>query len=174
MDKNKEIKTERLLLKSISDSDKEDMLCLLKDPKIKATYMIPDLETKEQEDKIFNRLKEVSSSKDHFAYGVYLNGKVIGYLNDVEKNEEEIEVGYFISSKEWNKGYATEILSAAIKELFILGYKKVNAGHFACNPASGRVMQKCGMKRILKAETITYRGVDHDVIYYQIVNQKEE
>ncbi|MBO4703291.1 MAG: GNAT family N-acetyltransferase [Bacilli bacterium] len=171
MDKKKEIRTQRLVLRSLSDSDKEDMLCLLKDPKIKATYMIPDLENKEQEDKLFNRLKEVSDSNEHFAYGVYLKDKVIGYLNDVEKNEEEIEVGYFISSKEWNKGYATEILSVAIKELFNLGYKRVNAGHFVCNPASGRVMQKCGMKIINKTEKITYRGVEHDVIYYQITNK---
>ena len=103
-------------------------------------------------------------------FGIFLNEKCIGFLNEVEKNLDTIEVGYFISSKEWNKGYATEALRAAIIELFIIGYKVVKAGHFECNPASGKVMQKCGMKKTSEQQFIEYRGNIHSCIFYEIKN----
>lgn len=71
----------------------------------------------------------------------------------------------------WNKGYATEALKVAIKELFRIGYKTVVAGHFVENLASGKVMQKSGMVRINRQEVIEYQGVKHPCIYYAITNK---
>ena len=79
-------------------------------------------------------------------------------------------MGYFISSKEWNKGYATEAFKAVIDELFSMGFKTVLAAHFIENPASGKVMEKCGLKRIDKEETIEYREQEHKAIYYAITS----
>ena len=166
--RKEQISTTRLVLKSITSQDKEDVIVLLDDPLIKKTYMIPDFVDQDAKEKFFLRLKDFSLDKNRFVYGVYLHNKFIGFLNDVAHNDEEVEVGYFIDSKEWNKGYATEALSAAIKELFAIGFKRVVAAHFESNPASGRVMQKCSMKRIDKTEKIEYRGVQHHCIYYAI------
>ena len=109
-----------------------------------------------------------SFGKERFVYGIYSTNKIIGFLNEVTSENDEIEVGYFIASKEWNKGYATEALKVAIEELFAMGYKRVVAGHFEDNPASGRVMQKAGMKLIEKEEIINYRNAEHRCLYYQI------
>ena len=165
------LKTKRIILKSINDSDRDSFIAICKDPKVYATYMLPDLLNKEQEDKFFNRLKELCQDKSRFIYGIYLENEIIGFLNEVEKSEDGIEIGYFISSKHWNKGYATEAFKVAIKELFDMGYKYVYAGHFENNLASGKVMQKCGMHLIDKNDFIEYRNINYRVIYYQIGNK---
>ena len=86
----------------------------------------------------------------------------------MSKEEDTIEVGYSLSPKYWNKGYATEALSCAIQELFRIGYNHVKAAHFIENKASGRVMQKAGMHLMDEVEDIQYRGSVHHCIYYQI------
>lgn len=54
-------------------------------------------------------------------------------------------VGYWVAKPYWNKGYCTEALQ------LMLDYIRNNTsltsllcGHFVDNPASGRVMEKCG------------------------------
>lgn len=162
----------RLVLKSIEEKDKEDMLKIVVDPLVKKSYMLPDFIGQEEADNFFEKVKELSHKKERFVYGIYSKNKIVGFLNEVTSDKEEIEVGYFIASNEWNKGYATEALKLAIEELFRIGYKRVIAGHFESNPASGRVMQKAGMNMIDKAETITYRNIEHRCLFYQIENKK--
>ncbi len=55
------------------------------------------------------------------------------------------EIGYVLSYAEWGKGCMTEVLQAVIAYLFSCGYTKIAARHHVENPASGRVMEKCGM-----------------------------
>ena len=63
MNKKPKLVTHRLILKSIEDKDKTNMVKMLNDPKIKKTYMLPDLESEEQESKIFEKLKILSKAK---------------------------------------------------------------------------------------------------------------
>jgi RimJ/RimL family protein N-acetyltransferase len=55
------------------------------------------------------------------------------------------EIGYWIGRAYWGRGYATEAASAALvwagKDW---GRRIVMSGHFADNPASGRVLEKAG------------------------------
>ena len=168
MDKKSELITYRLVLKSIEDKDKASMIKMLNDPKIKKTYMLPDLENEEQETKLFNKLRDLSISKEHIVYGIYQNDRLIGFINDVCVTPESVEVGYFIDSDEWNKGYATEALWAYMKQLFQIGYFTVEAAYFEGNTASKKVMEKCCMHPSGKQETINYHGQDLVAIYYQI------
>ena len=56
------------------------------------------------------------------------------------------ELGYNLRNDCWSRGYTTEaakaILSFAYKEL---GAKIFTSHHAVDNPASGRVMEKCGL-----------------------------
>ncbi len=52
------------------------------------------------------------------------------------------EIGYWIGKPYWGRGYATEALRAFVFEATELG--ALEAGHFADNPASGRVLEKAG------------------------------
>ena len=166
------IKTERLVLKAIEDQDEKDLLLLVNDPLIKKTYMLPDLLDAKSASIFFKKMKDLCYSDKHIAYGIYFNNKIIGFINSVFIEGKTIEIGYFIDSRLWNNGFATEALGNMIDILYKKGFEEILAAHFEENPASGRVMQKCGMHQIDKTESINYRGVDHRCIYYQI-NKKE-
>ena len=57
------------------------------------------------------------------------------------------ELGYWIGKPFWGKGYATESGKAVLKYGFeTLGMNRIYSGHFSNNPASGKVMQKLGMR----------------------------
>ena len=57
------------------------------------------------------------------------------------------ELGYWIGAPFWNRGLATEAARAIVAYGFTeLGLHRVHASHFSRNPASGRVMQKLGMR----------------------------
>lgn len=171
-DRNLLIAGPRIELHPIRDIDNDDMFIVLSDQEIKKTYMLPDFSNEEELNNFFIRLKNISNDISRFVYGIYLNDHIIGFLNEVSKDDNFIELGYFISSKHWNHGYATEALALAIDELFKMGYPNVEAAHFEHNLASGRVMQKCGMNKINKIEEIEYRNKTYTCIYYSIANPR--
>lgn len=57
------------------------------------------------------------------------------------------ELGYWIGSGMWGRGYATEAARAMVEYGFdILRLNRIQAHHFTRNQASGRVLQKAGMR----------------------------
>lgn len=160
------IETERLVLKPLTDSDRDNMIELLTNSEIKKTYMLPDFENEEQVEKLFQRIKTGSQADEVYQVGIFLNGELIGFANEVEREEDKIELGYMLHPKHHNNGYATEMLKAMIEEMFARGFAEVLAGAFEENLASMRVMEKSGMTRIEKADEIEYRGVVHKCVYY--------
>lgn len=56
-------------------------------------------------------------------------------------------IGYNIHYDYWNNGYTTEAMKAIIKFAHNeLGANRICSDHAVDNPASGRVMEKCGLK----------------------------
>ena len=55
-------------------------------------------------------------------------------------------VGYWIGRPYWNQGYATEALQLVIAHVRGLGAKGLQAETFPENPASARVLAKCGFR----------------------------
>lgn len=57
------------------------------------------------------------------------------------------EFGYWLTPSAWGRGYATEAGRAVVAiARHALGLKRLNAGHFVDNPASGRVLTKLGFR----------------------------
>ncbi len=56
------------------------------------------------------------------------------------------ELGYWIAKPFWGQGFATEAARAVMNAAQALGHKKLVAGHFIDNPASGRVLRKLGFR----------------------------
>lgn len=54
------------------------------------------------------------------------------------------EMGYWIARPYWGQGFASEAGRAVIDIARTIGHKKLVAGHFADNPASGSVLRKLG------------------------------
>lgn len=162
------IQTARLTLRSITEADWQDMRALLYDDQIKKTYMIPDFPAEEDARRLFRRFCELSRDPQRFVYGAECQGRLIGFLNDVHRSGDAIEVGYVIHPDWQNRGCATEMLRAAIAALFDMGFGTVRAGFFEENAPSRRVMEKSGMRPTGETEAIAYRGQEHKCIYYQI------
>ncbi len=54
-------------------------------------------------------------------------------------------MGYWIAKPYWNKGICTEALQAVVDYCFnVKGFTVLWGDYFPENPASGRVMEKCG------------------------------
>ena len=60
--------------------------------------------------------------------------------------EGEPELGYWIAREHWGRGYAPEAARAVLRLARALGHRRVVAGHFIDNPASGRVLAKVGFR----------------------------
>ncbi|HET9948093.1 MAG TPA: GNAT family N-acetyltransferase, partial [Longimicrobiales bacterium] len=57
------------------------------------------------------------------------------------------ELGYWIGVPYWGRGYATEAAAALVRFGFdALGLNRIQARHMTRNPASGRVLEKIGMR----------------------------
>ena len=169
--RKEKLTTKNLVLKPLQNEDRNALISLLENALIKKTYMCPVFKSEEDKNKCFLRLKDISNGNEKLLYGIYVNKSLIGFINEVCSDDNTIELGYLINPNEWNKGYATEALSIVISEVFRMGYKVVECGHFEENPASGRVMQKCGMQKISKTEEIDYAGSKHLCLYYSIENK---
>jgi RimJ/RimL family protein N-acetyltransferase len=77
---------------------------------------------------------------------------------------ERENVGYWIGRDYWGRGYATAAAAAIIALAFqCLDCRQVAASHLASNPASGRVMEKCGMA-IVAREARLFRGREQSVV----------
>lgn len=107
------------------------------------------------------------------------SGEVIGSLSlmNLDNRNESCEVGYCIGKRWWNRGIMTEILREVIRFGFQeVGFERIAARHDITNPASGRVMEKCGMqyegtlRKVLKNS----RGVLVDCKYYSILKEEYE
>ena len=61
-----------------------------------------------------------------------------------QAHEGQAEIGYWIARPHWGQGYATEAAEAVLQIARTLGHRRVTAGHFVDNPASGKVLRKLG------------------------------
>ena len=71
-------------------------------------------------------------------------GQLIGCVG-LHEHAGETELGYWIARDHWGQGYASEAARAVLTLARILGHQRIVAGHFADNPASGRVLRKAGL-----------------------------
>ena len=71
------------------------------------------------------------------------DGQAIGSAGMGDHNGEP-EIGYWIARPFWGQGYATEAAGGVLEIARLLGHRRIHAGHFVDNPASGRVLRKLG------------------------------
>ena len=73
---------------------------------------------------------------------------VVGAIGLTIKTEHASgELGYWVGVPYWNSGFCTEAAREVVDFAFeVLGLHRVQARHLIRNPASGRVMQKLGMR----------------------------
>ena len=103
------------------------------------------------------------------------NGLIMGLIgiHHWDKANQKAEIGYWLGKEFWNKGYVTEAMAEVLAFGFkVLNLNKMFANFFPHNPASGRVMEKSGMKQeaVLRQE-IYKNGKFLDFVRYSILKE---
>ena len=85
----------------------------------------------------------------HWAITLRADGEVVGDISVVslDKRTESAQLGWCLSPRLWGRGLMTEAVGRVVDYLFSeVGLYRIAARHVVQNAASGRVMEKCGMR----------------------------
>lgn len=83
---------------------------------------------------------------------------LIGCISIDAVRDEPHELGYWFTPSAWGKGYATEAARGVLDAARALGIRRVTAGHFVDNPASGKVLRKLGFQPTGRVEPLWSKG----------------
>jgi RimJ/RimL family protein N-acetyltransferase len=76
-----------------------------------------------------------------------LHGETLIGLCGLDPRDEGVEIGYWLGAPYWGRGFATEAVRALIDYAFgELEHDVLVAGARVSNPASRRVLEKCGFQ----------------------------
>lgn len=142
--------TPRLTLRPLTMRDAEDIYAYSRDPEV-ARHVLWDAHRSVADSRAYLRfiLRQYRDGLPS-SYGMVLKatGRMVGTIGFMWYSEENstVEVGYSLARSLWNQGLMTEALDALLTLSFTtLRLHRVEAQHESDNPASGRVMAKCGM-----------------------------
>ena len=146
----KVLETERLILRPFTLEDADAMYNNWASDPLTPRYITWDVhENVEVTKKIIELwISEYENGSYNWLVELKNNHEPIGSISVIYDKDLVVEIGYCYGSKYWGNGYATEALRKVI-EFFLLekNYYMVEAKHISGNPASGRVMEKAGMKK---------------------------
>lgn len=141
--------TSRLTLRRFNNSDAEDMFKNWTNDSRVAKYVTWQPHGNIENTKALLEMW-IDDYKDEHCYNwaIEYDNRVIGNICAVDMDDklECATMGYCMGFEFWNKGIMTEALGEVIRYLFdTVGVHRIQAEHDTNNPASGRVMSKCGM-----------------------------
>ena len=75
----------------------------------------------------------------------------MGYFTQATSNipidKQDCEVGYWVGKPYWNQGICTEALQLILDYYMnVKHFEQIWSDYFVGNPASGRVLEKCGFQ----------------------------
>lgn len=148
----RELATERLTLRRFELEDAGHMFDNWEsDPRVCRYLTWQPYESVEQVESVLKEQWLPDYAKpDNYLWAIELNEieQPIGSIAVVKVDDdiEAVEIGYCIGRKFWNQGLMTEALGEIIRYFMEeVGAWRVCAEHDVDNPASGKVMKKCGM-----------------------------
>ena len=136
--------TARLVLRAPRRSDGEAIAALANDRRIAAnTARIPHPYAIEDAEQF---IAAVNKREGEACFAVTLDGAPIGVCS-VDLREDGPELGYWLGVPYWGRGFATEAVRALIDHAFgDLEHETLISGARVNNPASRRVLEKCGFQ----------------------------
>jgi RimJ/RimL family protein N-acetyltransferase len=140
------LETERLILRAPRFEDAQAIATLVNDRRIAENtariphpYGLADAQA-------FLTAADADDGEIAFLMTTQTNG-IVGCCGIAKLDGDTPEIGYWLGVAFWGQGYATEAARALIDHAFgELGYDTLLAGARVSNPASRRVLQKCGFQ----------------------------
>jgi RimJ/RimL family protein N-acetyltransferase len=138
------LKTERLMLRAPCHSDVPAIVHFAGDRRIvENTVRIPHPYGANDAEQFIASINREDGSA---TFAIVLDGAVIGICG-IDLRQDGAELGYWLGAPYWGRGYATEAVRAVIDHAFgALGHEVLQSGARVSNPASRRVLEKCGFQ----------------------------
>ena len=167
------LQTERLSIRDFNENDSESLFQLYRIPETSQfeSWSIVDDETEATEILQFWTKEQGADPRKGYTLAVELkeSATFIGLIGldrgfSVETDNSRVGfVGFRYFPVHWNKGYATEALSAILSWGFeSLGLQRIHSGCMVENAASARVLEKAGMRH----EGTTRQSFPIDDVWY--------
>jgi len=145
------METERILLRPWHEGDAPALYKYASDPEVGPRAGWPPHQSEQESLEI---IRTIFSNDRTWAIELKETGEVIGCIgyfvhgeSNIDIGENDAEAGYWVARPYWNRGIATEALRLLIdyckREK---GFQFLWCDFFVDNPASGRVMEKCGFR----------------------------
>ena len=177
---SKTLETERLILHKTEENDLKKLWRILCDRDISRLYLSCKINDNWEEEKKWQYKKlEKAANPDVFCWTILLKdtNEVIGQITVQEKGIDKSirDVGWFISKSNQRKGYAYEAAHTILDYMFNeVEINKIETSAAIINPASWRLMEKLGFKRLETTHKNKYFFVEEELDSYEYELTKEE
>jgi RimJ/RimL family protein N-acetyltransferase len=139
------LKTARLMLRPPVPADSKAIARLANDRRIAENLRrLPHPYSRADADAFLDYL---SRARQETVFLIEAEGTACGMIGLDFGNEDGPEIGYWLGVAHWGKGFATEAVRAVIDHAFEdHGIDELFGGARVTNPASRRVLEKCGFQ----------------------------
>ena len=165
--------SERLILRPFTLADATDVQRLAGSPDVASTTMnIPHPYEAGMAESWIARHGPEFEAGTMAVWAITVASALTGAISlRLERDHHRAELGYWIGQPYWGQGYATEAAATILEYGFTtLGLNRIQATHLIRNPASGRVMQKVGMRfEGVHREYFWKNGRPEDIARYAIL-----
>ena len=170
--------TDRLILCKITEVHAHDMYEYSSDPDV-TRYLTWSCHVSENQTARYIKVLQKKYADGSFNdWGVVLKdtGKFIGTCGytSFDFDTSDAELGYVLAQPYWGKGYAAEAVKCVMKyAVENFGIEQFHAKHMEGNDASGRVMQKCGMKfEAMYKHSMFIKGEFKNIVVYRCTSEE--
>lgn len=145
------LESERLILRPWRETDAGELYKYASDPEVGPRAGWPPHKSIDESREI---IRTLFNNDRTWAIELRQTGEPIGCMgyfvygeSNIDIGENDAEAGYWIARPYWNRGLCTEALRRLIDYCFnTKGFDSLWSDFFLDNPASGRVMAKCGFR----------------------------
>ena len=162
-----ELRTERLVLRPVTEDDVDVMLAIRNEPGVVGTADTRTPSTREEMERRVQRRVELWRTRGLGSWLILLDGVPIGFVEVAPIGEgsgvdpDEIELGVVVHPDHWGKGFAGEAGLAVAADCFDrVGLERVYAGVDPENAKSLRVVAKAPGVRQLDDELFELTAAD--------------
>lgn len=162
------IVTERLILRPLTAEDADDVFEWVGDHIVNRFMPYNLYDNVEQ---VKEWIAGIDEDHNHFGFELAETGKVIG-SGDVgfDPENDAYGLGYNLNRAFWGQGFTTEASKAMIQWAYeTVGARDFIACHAVENPASGKVLQKCGFRFERYGQYSRFDGSEtFDAVFYSL------
>jgi len=171
------IKGKRIVLREFRQSDADDLVDAFSDKDMTRWLItVPYPYHKKHAVNFIRRSAYRLKRKHTYTFAIDIDGHIVGgvSLKDVKWKDRRADIGYWIRKDCWGKGYMTEAVNMVVDYAFNkLKLHRIFGQCFEDNPASAKVMLKCGFKPEGKAVDEECKdGKYHNILKFGIINKK--